>query len=152
VAFILASLSAQAKMLEDFLALSKILTGVQTLDAALASQYLDRLNSTPFAPLLTQIIARFQTLKPGPTLPDQVKQQILNDDSLRPAITQIVLLWYTSAMLDNPGPPPNFRYGTQEEYFSGLAWQIMGAHVPGLSGGYFGHWRYRPDNEPKEAK
>ena len=44
---------------------------------------------------------------------------------------------------------PTSRYGTPEEYFSGLAWKIIGAHPPGLSGGYFGHWRYRPDNEPK---
>jgi hypothetical protein len=43
------------------------------------------------------------------------------------------------------------HYGTQEEYFSGLGWQLIGAHVPGLLGGYFGHWCYRPDNEPKEA-
>lgn len=139
-------------MLEDFLALSKVLTGVETLDPALGRQYLDRLNSTPFAPFLRQILDRFRKLKPGSTLTDRVKQEILSDDNLRPTLGQIVLLWYTSAMRDNDGIPPSFRYGAQEEYFSGLAWQIMGGHVPGLSGGYFGHWRYRPDNEPKEAK
>ena len=139
-------------MLEDFLALSKVLTGVETLDPALGRHYLDRLNSTPLAPTLRTILDLFSTLKPGPTLTDQVRQKILSDDSLRPTIGQIVLLWYTSAMRDNDVAPPSFRYGTQEEYFSGLAWQIMGAHVPGLSGGYFGHWRYRPENEPKEAK
>jgi hypothetical protein len=51
-------------------------------------------------------------------------------------------------MRDNLSTPIALRYGTQEEYFSGLAWLIIGAHVPGLSGGYFGHWRYRPENEP----
>ena len=56
---------------------------------------------------------------------------------------------FTGAMQDNSTNPSNLRYGTQEEYFSGLAWSIVGAHVPGLSGGYFGHWRYRPDNEPR---
>jgi hypothetical protein len=139
-------------MLEDFLALSKILTGVDALDPALGSQYLDRLLSSPLALPLRQILDLFHTLKSGAALADQVKQRILSDDSLRPTVAQIILLWYTSALLDNTGVPSNFRYGTQEEYFSGLAWQIMGAHVPGLSGGYFGHWRYRPDNEPKEAK
>jgi hypothetical protein len=53
-------------------------------------------------------------------------------------------------MQDNMKNPGVMRYGTQEEYFSGLAWSILGAHVPGLSGGYFGHWRYRPENEPLE--
>ena len=79
-----------------------------------------------------------------------MKQKILRSDAFRPAVCQIVLLWYTSAMQDNLQTPAAMRYGTQEEYFSGLAWQVIGAHVPGLSGGYFGHWRYRPDNEPLE--
>jgi hypothetical protein len=140
-----------ADMLEDFLALSAVLTGVENLDPTLGRLYLDRLNSTPFASSLRDILRLFQGLEPGSTLADQVRQQLVSSDDLRPAITQIVLLWYTSAMHDNDGIPANFRYGTQEEYFSGLAWQIVGAHAPGLSGGYFGHWHYRPENEPKVA-
>jgi hypothetical protein len=140
-------------MLEDFIALSRILTGVENLDVALGRQYLDRLTSTPFEPFLRQLLERFRGLKDGAGLADQVKGRIVNDDTLRPTVCQIILLWYTSTMQDNlglPGPAV-MRFGTQEEYFSGLGWQIIGAHVPGLSGGYFGHWRYRPDNEPKEV-
>jgi len=139
-------------MLKDFLALSRILTGVENLDAELGRQYLDRLTSTPFEPVLRQILDRFRGLKDNATLADQVKQQILGDDSLRPTICQIILLWYTSAMQDNLNNPSPMRFGTQEEYFSGLGWSIIGGHVPGLSGGYFGHWRYRRDNEPLEDK
>ena len=139
-------------MLEDLLALSRILTGFETLNPELGRQYLDRLTSTPFAPLLRQMLERFRELIPGATLAAQVKQQITGDDTLRPTVCQIILLWYTSALRDNQAATIALRYGTQEEYFSGLAWQIMGAHVPGLSGGYFGHWRYRPDNEPNEVK
>jgi len=138
-------------MLNDFLSLSRILTGVENLDADLGRQYLDRLASSPFDPFLRQIVARFRGMKSDASLPDQVKQQILGDDTLRPTVCQIILLWYTSAMRDNPSTPLVLRYGNQEEYFSGLAWSVIGAHVPGLSGGYFGHWHYRPDNEPKEA-
>jgi hypothetical protein len=59
--------------------------------------------------------------------------------------------WYVHGAGQHERQPPALHelYGTPEEYFSGLAWQIIGAHPPGLSGGYFGHWRYRPDNEPK---
>jgi len=138
-------------MLKDFLALSRILTGVENLDVELGRQYLDRLTSTPFEPLLRQMLERFRGLKSDATLADQVKQQILGSDALRPTVCQIILLWYTSAMRDNLNTPSVMRFGTQEEYFSGLAWSVIGAHVPGLSGGYFGHWRYRPDNEPLEA-
>jgi len=150
------SSTAHSSAIEDFLALSRVLTGVDKLDAAIGRQYLDRLNSSPFSPLVRQILGRFQGFKDKPDVADQVKKKIVGDDSLRPTVCQIILLWYTSTMQDNvglqPPGPPVMRFGTQEEYFSGLAWNIIGAHPPGLSGGYFGHWRYRPDNEPKESK
>ena len=136
-------------MLEQFLALSRILTGVGQLDSALASQYLDRLVSTPFGPTVRLILERFTKFKADETRPDRVKKEIVGDDTLRPAVCQIILLWYTSAFWDNGATPIALRYGTQDEYFSGLAWSLIGAHPPGLSGGYFGHWRYRPENEPK---
>ena len=81
-----------------------------------------------------------------------MKQQILNDNALRPTITRSYCSGTPRAQDPNdPKTPIMMHYGTQEEYFSGLGWQLIGAHVPGLLGGYFGHWCYRPDNEPKEA-
>jgi hypothetical protein len=143
-------------VIEDFLALSRILTGVEKLDAEIGSQYLDRLNSSPLNPTVRQILKLFGGFKNEPDVVDRVKKQIVGEASLRPTVCQIILLWYTSTLQDNlgvqPPAPPTFRLGTQEEYFSGLAWTIIGAHPPGLSGGYFGHWRYRPENEPKESK
>jgi len=139
--------------IEDFLELSRVLTGVKALDPELGKQYFERLIGTPFGPVLQQILQQFS----APTKSEdseQVTHKILADDKFRPTICQIILLWYTSAMQDNPSDPKtvtNMRFGTQEEYFSGLGWGIIGAHVPGLSGGYFGHWRYRPDNEPSES-
>jgi hypothetical protein len=138
-------------MLKEFIDLSRILTGVEHLDPELGRQYLDRLTSSPYEPFLRQILARFRQLSDNATLGEQVKQQILGDENLRPTICQIILLWYTSAMRDNSNLPIALRYGAQEEYFSGLAWRLIGAHVPGLSGGYFGHWRYRPENEPADG-
>jgi hypothetical protein len=135
-------------MLEDFLALSSILTGVGALDAELGGQYLNRLMSSPWSTLVRQILDQFRAFTPGVGLAGQVQQQIVNDDTLRPAVCQIVLLWYTSALRDNLNPAIALRYGSQQGYFSGLAWRIIGAHPPGLSGGYFGHWHYRPENEP----
>jgi hypothetical protein len=135
-------------MLEDFLALSRILTGVAALDADLGAQYLDRLMSSPWSAPVRRILDQFRGLTPDAGLAAQVQKKIVDDDSLRPAVCQIVLLWYTSALRDNLNPAIALRYGNQQEYFSGLAWRIIGAHPPGLSGGYFGHWHYRPENEP----
>jgi hypothetical protein len=143
---------SKGSALRDFLALSRILTGVDGLDKNMGRQYLDRITGSTFEPSLQQVLERFRIMGAHATS-ELVKQQILNDDALRPTICQIILLWYTSGMQDpnDPKTPTIMHYGTQEEYFSGLGWQLIGAHVPGLSGGYFGHWRYRPDNEPLEA-
>jgi hypothetical protein len=136
-------------MLEDFLTLSRILTGVETLDPELGAQYLDRLMSSPWSIPVQRILERLRSFHPGGDLPAQVQQTILPDDTLRPAVCQIVLLWYTSALRDNSSNAAlALRYGDARGYFSGLVWRLLGAHQPGLSGGYFGHWHYRPDNEP----
>ena len=139
-------------MLEDFIDLSRILVGINDLKAELGRKYLDRLMSSPFRPQLEEILSRFHPLKQaaGANVVEEVKSKILTEDALRPAISQIILLWLTSAMWESSGTLINLRYGNQEEYFSGLAWSLIGAHPPGLSGGYFGHWRYRPENEPQE--
>jgi hypothetical protein len=139
--------------LEDFLSLSRILTGIENLDAALGREYLNRLTGTTFGAPLRQLMERFRALGKEPTT-ELVQQQILAEDALRPTVCQIILLWYTSGMQDpkDPMAPTIMHYGTQEEYFSALGWRLIGAHVPGLSGGYFGHWRYRPENEPAETK
>jgi hypothetical protein len=145
-------------MLDEFMALSRVLTGVENLDRNLGKMYLDRLVSSRFQPDLAEILERFRGLKKGDKLVEQVKVKIVEVDELNPTVCQIVLLWFTATMQDNMGvvpqpsaplPQPAFRYGPPEEYFSGMAWKIIGAHPPGLSGGYFGHWRYRPENEPE---
>jgi hypothetical protein len=141
-------------MVDEFMALSRVLTGVENLDVKLGREYLDRLNGGPLQPQLRAVLDKFHGLKKGDTLFQQVKDKIVAAEDLRGVVCQIILLWYTSLVQDNldlknPPTSPSFSYGTQEEYFGALVWRIIGAHPPGLSGGYFGHWRYPPENEPK---
>lgn len=143
---------ADPTMLEEFLALSRILTGVEDLDRDLGKQYLERLAGSPEQPLIQQILERFRKFKEEESVAKRVKKEIVGDAKLRPAVCQVILLWFTSATFESETPPIKLHYGNQEEYFSGIVWTLMGAHVPGLSGGYFGHWRYAPENEPKRAK
>jgi hypothetical protein len=131
-------------MLTPFMALSRVLTGDLHLDDRLGTVYLERLNSTPHQVVLGRALARFEALTHDTKTPHEAAQALLEDDSLRPTLCQLILLWYTSALQDNPASPGLLRFGSAEEYFSGLGWQIVEAHVPGLSGGHFGHWRYRP--------
>ena len=37
-------------------------------------------------------------------------------------------------------------YVIPEDYFDSLIWRAALAHPKGLSGGYFGHWRYPPED------
>jgi len=136
-------------MLDEFLAISELLTGVHGLDRAVGGQHLDRFTRAghEFGP----IADRYRALKAAGASDDAVGRALLADDALRPAISQLVLVWYTSALEDASASPALMRYGSPEAYFSALGWRVIGAHAPGLSGGYFGHWRYRPDNEPPGA-
>jgi hypothetical protein len=57
---------------------------------------------------------------------------------------ELVHLWFVGA----PGPvgAKDQDYLSPATYFGALLWTAIGAHPPGLSGGYFGHWRYLPDD------
>lgn len=136
------------RMLDQFMELSEILTGCK-LDAEQGRAHLDRLLSTPLVPSISEVLTRFEKLSKRSLA--EVERKMVADAKLRPTLCQIVLLWYTSALRDSDSDPLVLRYGNEQAYFGGLVWRILGAHAPGLSGGYFGHWRYRPDNEPKST-
>jgi hypothetical protein len=133
-------------MLDQFMKLSEFLTGCE-LDAEQGRVLLERLLSTPLVPSIAVVLQRFERLPKRSAA--EVQRKMVSDADLRPTLCQIVLVWYTSALRDTASDPLVLRYGTEQAYFGGLVWRILGAHPPGLSGGYFGHWRYRPDNEPK---
>jgi Membrane bound FAD containing D-sorbitol dehydrogenase len=138
--------NSPAMMLDQFMELSAILTGCK-LDAEQGRAHFDRLLSTPLVPSIGDVLKRFESLPKHS--PAEVERKLVADAELRPTLCQIVLLWYTSALRDSESDPLVLRYGSEQAYFGGLVWRILGAHPPGLSGGYFGHWRYRPDNGPK---
>lgn len=37
-------------------------------------------------------------------------------------------------------------YASPEDYFESVIWRVIQAHPPALSGGYFGHWYYAPED------
>ena len=44
------------------------------------------------------------------------------------------------------GAPKDMPDVVAEDYFESLIWRAALAHPPALSGGYFGHWRYPPED------
>lgn len=99
--------------MSEFLTISRLVTGVDDLDAALAETYRALMRGTAAA---ARELAALQSL---------------------------AYLWYAGRL--PPEGKDEAPFPTEAAYFGGLLWRVVGAHPPGLSGGYTGHWRYAPD-------
>jgi hypothetical protein len=130
---------------ELFMRLSEVLTGEPQLDAALGPGLVQRLKVTPEAAHLDRLLAAYRAIETegGDPVP-LVAERIMSDADLRALVTMIIILWFTADLksrdLTIVSPP------TPEQHFGGLLWRVARAHPPGLSGGYYGHWTYPPDN------
>jgi hypothetical protein len=133
-------------MLDDFIALSSALTGERALARNLAESYLQRvLAIEPHGQHLVELLKIFTDIQSGGgNLNEQIEKKIMQDAKVSPLARQIIFLWYTSALPSDDGKV--WAFGSPEQYFSALMWNTVRAHPPGLSGGYFGHWKYPPDN------
>jgi hypothetical protein len=133
-----------AGRLTDFMDLSRVLTAEEQLDREIATQYLERIGQEPAGRQLEELLRVFREITSGgENVVEGVRARIMGDDSLAPLAQMIVILWFTSVILDDKG---DWKFDRPEQYFSGLMWGAVHAHVPGLSGGYHGHWRYPPEN------
>lgn len=58
---------------------------------------------------------------------------------------------YTGLLPDEDGSEVGgpFERGSMDEddYFESLIWRVVQSHPRGLSGGYFGHWHYPPEDD-----
>lgn len=66
-------------------------------------------------------------------------EAIVSDLALQPHVRKLIAFLYTGFGED---AMPN---DTPENHFESLMWRAALAHSPALSGGYFGHWSYPPD-------
>lgn len=131
--------------LEDFLALSRILTGEPRLARELAREYLARLTADAGS-TVTAMLAAYRQLAgtvPAPAIEAAVAQNIARDPTLGSIARTAIYLWYTGAVPDAEGN--NWQFGAPEQYLSGLVWGVIGAHPPAYSNAYYGHWRYPPE-------
>ena len=122
--------------------LSAILTGDAALAAAAVRRHLKTLQHAADGGGVAHVLQRFRDLKESQgNIVEGVRNQLVNDASLGPLVKNILLLWFTGQI-----PPPGTQAAaSQDDYFEALMWSAVGAHPPGLSDAYFGHWRYPPD-------
>jgi len=126
---------------EEFLKLSEELTGYPLMvDLAkshfkaievLCDKGFDEVTSRDFERLLADY-------KPG-----SVGRLYANKNYQR-ILKEILFLWFTG-FPSNRDLVAHFE-PNQIGYFEGLLWRSIRAHPPGLTGGYFGHWHYIPEN------
>jgi hypothetical protein len=126
-----------------FCELSSVLTGEGAVAASTAERHLKTLRATVGGGQIDAVLQRFGALKnQGGDIVQAVRDGLVNDPSWGALVKKIILLWYTGLIDTGQGPP---ALESQDDYFEAMMWSAVGAHPPGLSDGYFGHWRYPPD-------
>jgi hypothetical protein len=123
-----------------FIGASGLVTGQVSLTPALADIYEDHFRKRPGAAEFLQACeSALATADPM----QSIKAAMAADPAIDASAKELVHLWFVGA----PGPVAGKDqvYLAPETYFGALLWPVIGAHPPGLSGGYFGHWRYLPD-------
>lgn len=127
-----------------FLELSRLLTGFSDLSPAAAETYYTQLLQSDPAQL-PQLLGLFsEKLSQGPeAAAAAVAEWYQPGGMFQPVCQHIILIWYNSAV-SWPGGQP--WQAPPELYFDALLWKAVEAHPPALSGGYFGYWRYAPEN------
>ena len=137
-------------MLEHFIALSELLTGVSPLDTDLANEYLGRFSAHPvYGPMLPDLLATFQGIAEGDA--DATKSRIVEDARLGPAAQQLILLWYVGAFYTRTKADRDaWKYGAANHYFKGLVWDVIRAHAPMSPGGPYGYWSDPPEQSESQ--
>lgn len=150
-----------ASLVRAFVEMSEGLTGVYSLHKSpnLAAAYADRIATNPaLTSALPPLLDAFRQIPPRPRPPHdspheieawegKIDAAIMKNPQLRPCAEQVIYVWYFSAFfLPNLAEPdPNKRkkiwlYGDYDHYARGLAWSLIGAHAPGVTGGPYGYW------------
>jgi hypothetical protein len=128
-----------------FIDASRLVTGQTDPVPALADTYETQFNKHPAAPAFLQACAT--ALSSADPMQSIKAAMAAEPTTVGAAGKELVHLWFVGAPGPVPGPTGlnDQPYLTAETYFGALLWPVIGAHPPGLSGGYFGHWRYLPD-------
>jgi hypothetical protein len=123
--------------LKVFCDLSAVLAG-DAVSQTTAERHLQTLITALGAGEVDQVLQRFRNIqKAGGDIIQAVKDQLFGDAALAPTVKTMVVLWFTGQV--------GTTLASGEDYLEALMWAAIGAHPPGWSDAYFGHWRYPPD-------
>lgn len=112
------------------LALCRALSGFDDVSERFATAALDNLARQTDGAGIEALLAKFEAEGAG---------AVADDPALQGHVRALIAFLYTGFGQD--GMPDDMP----ENHFESLMWRAALAHPPALSGGYFGHWAYPPD-------
>lgn len=128
----------------SFLELSSTLLAEEQLPAADASDLLQLLESVQ-ADEIAALLAAW-TSRPGDRSADAwLRERIWKDPDLRATAMDVTATWLfgTAFRRGQVAAADEATHDLRARLaFRGQFWDLVKAHPPGLSGGYFGHWMY----------
>lgn len=128
-------------ILASFTRLSAALVDARDLPADLTQAYLAR-SQTALGEQLDALLLRFEAaVATGQDADSVIRDVLLKDASLGPAARLILIMWYTGGIQRGP----DWDLTSPDHFYRALVWDVVGAHPPTLSNGYFGHWKYPPE-------
>lgn len=128
--------------LASFIRLSCALVGDDPLPMDLAALYFEQ-SRRALADELTTLLARFGELSQRSVADAAViVRQLLDDPRCGPSSRLVLALWFNGGIKNAAG---DWAPASADGYYRALVWDVIGAHPPGLSNGYFGHWKYPPE-------
>jgi hypothetical protein len=121
---------------EEFIRLSRVLTGIDKLEPDLAHEYLLRCADNPAVSGELKTLAQtLSSLKGSPAdlekgFHDKLKAEPA-DSPFFAASEQIIYLWYIGAFFKpNPSGGGSWDYGLPQHYFRGKVWSVIGTAPP----------------------
>jgi hypothetical protein len=135
--------------LQEFISLSRVLTGIDHIEPDLAAEYLQRCTTNPaVSGQLKRLVQALSMLQGSRGAIEKGLVDALHADTgLFAAAEQIIYLWYIGAFYKFPdasGGAGFWEYGPPEHYFRGKVWGVIGVTPPMTSGGPPGFWSRNP--------
>jgi hypothetical protein len=122
--------------------LSSKLTGDDNLSLSLAEEYY-----ACFLPDATfiKLLERYREIvNQNPAdLISEIEEKLLTAPDFRMLIKKIIMLWYLGSSDVVTG---DLKGDKHYFHYEALVWKVIHAHPPGLTGGYYGYWAYKPEN------
>ena len=150
-----------AKIVDDFLALSSVLTGFPVFDlkgTGQAEPYLSVVTDIVGAQVMGELLEAFRGVEKDPqgdetAVEGGLRKEILSDDKLGPVARHLIKLWYVGTWYELPAEWRE-AYGENEAdrtfvvspdaYTEGLLWPTIGANPSGAKPFGYGMWANPP--------